>query len=103
MLVATVISPADEEVFACDVCELSYPPEDYLILLENKKLAYFRLDDEALSQEPKEGIPAKCLCHECLYNTLLREGKGEQLKVKFIYFDQENYGIVDPHDERGFF
>ena len=99
MLVATVISPEENDTHKCDICELSYTSKHYLILLENKKLAYFRLEEDGLPQTPTEDVPQKCVCHECLFNLLTKIADGEKMKIKMIYFNTESYGVVDPNDE----
>jgi len=104
MFIATVISPTEREEFTCSFCDLAYPTEHYQILLHNKKLAYFRLEESGLPQKAREDIPSDCLCHGCLYDILAREAKGgKELKIKFLYFGKERYGIIDPDDESGFY
>ena len=102
MLVATVNSPEDKDAFTCDSCGLSYPPEEYQILLQNKNLAFFRLEDSSISTKEIDGVPSDNLCHECLYNVLSRAANGKEMKVKMIYFGKERYGVLDPNDESGF-
>ena len=96
MIVATVIGPAENREHSCDVCDLSYSESHYAILLENKKLAYFRVEEDGLPQVGKLNIPQESVCHECLYKILIEEAAGEKLKIKMVYFDNESYGEVDP-------
>ena len=68
MLAATVLPPEEQEHdFVCEDCEVSYSPVDYGVLLTNKKIAYFRLEQEGVPQEAMEGVPSVCLCHDCCY------------------------------------
>ena len=103
MIVATVISSADHDEFSCDLCDLAYSDAHYEILLKNKKLAYFRIEEDDLSQAENPNIPQECVCHQCLYKILLEEAAGEKLKIKMVYFDVVSYGEVDPEGGDDFF
>jgi hypothetical protein len=103
MIVATVIGPKEHDAHSCDVCGLSYSGDHYGILLDNKKLAYFRLEEDGVPQIEKPNIPQECICHECMYHILIKEADGEKLRVKMVYFDNETYGEVDPEGDGNIF
>ena len=61
----------------------NYTVEEYKILYEHKKLAYFFFisDDEKIEETP-------FLCHGCLFNELKKAAGNEPLRVTLL--DEEN-------------
>ena len=75
-----------EGVIRCDDCDYTdYTVEEYKILYEHKKLAYFFFisnpDDEKIEETP-------FLCHGCLFNELKKAAGDEPLRVTLL--DEEN-------------
>ena len=104
MLAATVLPPEEQEHdFVCEDCEVSYSPVDYGVLLTNKKIAYFRLEQEGVPQEAMEGVPSVCLCHDCLYNKLKELSGGAIFKIKLIYDGDEYICAFDPDGDQQIF
>ena len=61
MLKATTIDPNKRKSkITCFACGLSYTARDYLLLYENKKLAYFRY-------KPIDFKRQRVFCHNCFY------------------------------------
>tara|TARA_R100000808_G_C2077891_1_gene102861 strand:+ start:141 stop:455 length:315 start_codon:yes stop_codon:yes gene_type:complete len=97
MLIATTLLPDEqEENFKCEVCDISYSPEHYLILLNEKKIAYFTVEQSGSPQEPIEGVPVCSICHNCFYDLLTNVSNGELLKIKLIYQDVAHVCAFDP-------
>ena len=99
MLVAELISPKKKSKakICCNGCDLAYSHQDYEVLLDNKKLAYFDLVHAYYDIEVTGG---DCICHQCLFKILqkISEYTGEKVKMKLIHKGQEFFMSYDPED-----
>lgn len=100
MFVAELIGPSSVQgKIGCKNCDLNYPKEHYEILLDNKKLAYFKINN--LFYDTKMDFDPTCMCHGCLFKLLKHISEvygGEKVKMKLIYKSQDFYMSYDPQD-----
>ena len=66
----------------CDDCGLSYNDDEYKILHERKKLAYFFFPD------PTNASLLYVLCHDCLFKHIKVLAQGEEADL--LILDDEN-------------
>ena len=94
MVVAELIAPkslgswrtrgflnSNEGIF-CDRCNLDYPDEEYKILYQHKKIAYF------LFSQAEQPDRLNLLCHDCLFKNIKKIADGEELNL--IILDEDN-------------
>tara|TARA_R100000808_G_C2111595_1_gene125490 strand:+ start:666 stop:1049 length:384 start_codon:yes stop_codon:yes gene_type:complete len=87
MLIAELIYPDSlkESQITCDECGIGYSNEDYSILFNSFKLAYFKVFSDELP------VAKVVLCHECLFDFALDCTSNEETEnINFKIYTKEN-------------
>jgi len=83
---------------------MEYAKDDYQVLIDAKKLAYFGLTkmDGGLPFPTWTNIPLESLCHYCLFEVLKSMSNNKKkIKIKVIYGESSLDMAFDPEEASG--
>ena len=84
----------EPEDISCDLCNIAYPIADYKVLFLAKKLCFFYLPEEAVSEEDDISIEITA-CHVCLMDYLSKISGDNDVSL-IILDEEEDFEVTFP-------